>query len=368
MKQNQPTDIAKILQKKIAGAQTPDEASEAPVNNVVPAAKPAVAQSNGSISVFQNEGNFKIAQRMAYALSTADFTPQRYRGNLSNCLLALEMANRMDASVMAIMQSMFVVKGNPGWSSQFIIASINQSGRFKTTLMYDTDEDGKGNVIACRAYALDRFGNKVDGPKVTLAMARSEGWTKNEKWESMPEVMLRYRAAAFFGRQYVPEMLMGMKTVEELEDIHEVGVADMPPAGTVQHEAPQKQPDQPEMVDAEIAEDVPSAQAEQPEQKTPAASTAAPLELIDYDEEQQESNFPPINTISDLTFALDSIGLAVEVKKGTSGLDWFAGVQVPEDDPLAEALIELKFIFRMGRYVRKVTDLVKAEEQLQQAS
>jgi hypothetical protein len=44
----------------------------------------------------------------------------------------------------------------------------------------------------------------------------------------MPELMMRYRAAAFFGRLYAPEITMGMHSVEEVVDIqHEepAGVA-----------------------------------------------------------------------------------------------------------------------------------------------
>ena len=52
-------------------------------------------------------------------------------------------------------------------------------------------------------------------------MAKAEGWlTKTgSKWQTMPELMLKYRAAAFFGRLYAPEVLMGMQTAEEVIDI-----------------------------------------------------------------------------------------------------------------------------------------------------
>jgi hypothetical protein len=52
-------------------------------------------------------------------------------------------------------------------------------------------------------------------------MAKAEGWlTKTgSKWITMPELMLKYRAAAFFGRLYAPEVLMGMQTSEEVIDI-----------------------------------------------------------------------------------------------------------------------------------------------------
>jgi hypothetical protein len=61
-------------------------------------------------------------------------------------------------------------------------------------------------------------------------MANAEGWVSKagSKWKTMPELMMRYRAAAFFGRLYAPEITMGMHSVEEVVDIqHEepAGVA-----------------------------------------------------------------------------------------------------------------------------------------------
>ena len=54
-----------------------------------------------------------------------------------------------------------------------------------------------------------------------MQMADAEGWTKKNgsKWKTMPELMLSYRAATFFGRMYCPDLLMGMQTADEVEDI-----------------------------------------------------------------------------------------------------------------------------------------------------
>lgn len=58
-------------------------------------------------------------------------------------------------------------------------------------------------------------------------MARAEGWyskpdkygKETSKWQTMPEQMLAYRAAAFFARVYVPNSLMGVAVEGEVEDI-----------------------------------------------------------------------------------------------------------------------------------------------------
>jgi hypothetical protein len=51
-------------------------------------------------------------------------------------------------------------------------------------------------------------------------MAKAEGWLTRagSKWQSMPELMIRYRAASFFGRLYCPDILNGMYTADEVAD------------------------------------------------------------------------------------------------------------------------------------------------------
>jgi hypothetical protein len=58
-----------------------------------------------------------------------------------------------------------------------------------------------------------------------MKMAQQEGWTrKNPKYQSMPELMLKNRAATFFGRQYIPDLLLGVQTSEEVVDIQPINV------------------------------------------------------------------------------------------------------------------------------------------------
>ena len=139
------------------------------------------------------------------------------------------MAARVDADPLMVMQNLYVVHGRPGWSSQWVIASINQCGRFSTLKykMYDKGEITFQNEtmknMACIAYAISHdTGEVVESPEVSIQMSIDEKWYEKNgsKWKTMPELMLRYRAATFFGRLYAPEFLMGFRTVEEEEDMH----------------------------------------------------------------------------------------------------------------------------------------------------
>jgi len=130
---------------------------------------------------------FDHAQRVAKALSSSTMIPKDYQNNIPNTLVALEMAHR------------------------------NSSGRF-TALKF------KATATACQAYATEKAtGELLEGPTITIEMANAEGWTNKQgsKWKTMPELMLRYRAAAFFGRLYAPEIMMGMHAVEEIQDVTE---------------------------------------------------------------------------------------------------------------------------------------------------
>jgi len=184
--------------------------------------------------VFSNAQAFEAAQRMANALSSSTIVPANYQGKdkMPNCLVALEMAHRMGASVMQVMQNLHVIQGRPSWSSQFIIAAINTCGRF-TPLRYQME--GEGDTRTCIAWAEDKTGERLESPQVSIAMAKKEGWySKNgSKWQTMPELMLRYRAAAFFGRLYAPEVLMGMNTSEEVIDLGRGDYIEIKPDGSI---------------------------------------------------------------------------------------------------------------------------------------
>jgi len=62
------------------------------------------------------------------------------------------------------------------------------------------------------------------GPLVTIKLAKDEGWAgkTGSKWKTMPQLMLMYRAGAWFGRTYAPELTMGLQTREEAQDVIDI--------------------------------------------------------------------------------------------------------------------------------------------------
>jgi len=173
-----------------------------------------------NLQVYSNDKNFALAQRIAQSLMASNLVPKEYQNNMPNTLIALEMAGRIGASPLMVMQHLNIIHGKPSWSSTFIISAINSCGRFDP-LQYELENEGNAETMRCRALAKNKQGEILLGPWVSMEMAKREGWiSKNgSKWQTMPELMIRYRAAAFWGRLYSPEITMGMQTVEEVVDI-----------------------------------------------------------------------------------------------------------------------------------------------------
>lgn len=192
----------------------------------------ALAASNEGLQVFSGIADFDAAQRMAKALCSSTLVPKEYQGQqgLANSLIALEIAGRMRLSPLVVMQNMTPIHGRPTWSSKFLIATVNASGRF-SPLRFVFDD--KEKPTSCYAVATDKAtGEVLEGETITLELARKEGWwsrkdrqgNETSKWQTMTGQMLRYRAAAWWSNVYCPEIALGLLTQEEAVDIEAVTV------------------------------------------------------------------------------------------------------------------------------------------------
>lgn len=158
------------------------------------------------------------AWRTADMISKSGLVPENYHAQPANCLIAIDLANRLQLSPMMVMQNLYVVKGKPAWSGSFCAAAINGCGKF-TPLEYVFVEDGGGGCFA-RATRKSN-GSVCQSDVITMQMATDEGWLNKtgSKWKTMPRQMMMYRAASFFARAHCPEVLLGIQTTEEVQDV-----------------------------------------------------------------------------------------------------------------------------------------------------
>lgn len=211
---------------------------------------------------------FDTVQRMSKLFASSKLVPAMYqiggivkKGRdaqpvekdeaIANCMIALDVATRIGASPLMVMQNLVIIEGRPSWSSKFLIATVNSCGRFEPLKFKLTNLGmlGKFNIteyvwdgsykkavtrefdgtkipnLQCVAYTTKKGSDEVlESSPITLRMAIEEGWyTKNgSKWRTMPEQMLRYRAASFWTNAYAPELSMGMRTTEEVQDFVDI--------------------------------------------------------------------------------------------------------------------------------------------------
>ena len=168
--------------------------------------------------VWENKDQFNQRLRAANMLSQTSIIPATYQGKPQDCFVALEMATRMGVSPLVVMQNMYVVKGKPAWAGQACTMFINSCGKFAGVKHVYTGEKGTDSRGCYVTATRISDGVQVNGVEVTIAMAKAEGWTSNTKWRNMPELMLAYRASAFFARVHCPEALMGVQLVDEIYD------------------------------------------------------------------------------------------------------------------------------------------------------
>lgn len=225
-------------------------------NNAVVVSQPTQVGFN-----FFDPVQFDTMQRVCKLFASSELVPDMYKVSdknpiekaMANCMIAIEIAQRIGASPLMVMQNMVPIYGKPSWSSKFLVATVNTCGRFNplqyrftekgmlgmvdyTDYVWDNASRSKRAVtkqfdgkkvmdIECVAYTTAKGSDKMlESSPVSIRLAIQEGWyTKNgSKWQTMTKQMLMYRAASFWTSAYAPELSMGMKTIEENQDIQDV--------------------------------------------------------------------------------------------------------------------------------------------------
>lgn len=172
-------------------------------------------------SLMMDPRAFEHIQRVAKVYAASDMVPKQFQDNIANCVIALELAHRLGVSVFMLMQASYVVHGRPGLEAKLAIALCNERGPFRGPIQHRYARDGKNNITACTAYAQHKNGETCEAT-ITSEVVKAEGWLDKpgSKWKTMPEQMYAYRASVFLIRRVCPEVIMGLHTVDELEDTY----------------------------------------------------------------------------------------------------------------------------------------------------
>jgi hypothetical protein len=129
---------------------------------------------------------------------------------------------------MVMFQEVTVINGRPGTSARFAIVRANKSGLLQGPITWKSK--GQDAALEVTASAVLRETGEVITATVTMKEAAADGWTRNSKYKSIPEQMLRWRAATRLINLYMPEVLFGLGVREEAE-VRPVTVRDQPAEG-----------------------------------------------------------------------------------------------------------------------------------------
>lgn len=180
-----------------------------------------------AVTMWNDPKLMNMSFRTARMLSCSALVPDSYKQSPENCLVAIDIANRMGVSPLMVMQNLYVVKGKPSWSGSFCAAAINGCGRFSPLDYVFVGKEGEPSW-GCYATAIRlSTGNRCVSDTITIDMAQKEGWfskkdkygKETSKWQTMPRQMMMYRAAAFFARAHCSDILLGIPTKEEVQDV-----------------------------------------------------------------------------------------------------------------------------------------------------
>jgi hypothetical protein len=167
-----------------------------------------------NLSTFSD--NWKIATQLA----KSDIIPENYKNKPQNIIVAINIADKMNLDPFTVMQNMAIIRGKMAWSGSFARTLIERSGKFKDLELNYIGEKGKDSYGCYLSATRVSDGKKINGPEVTMALAKAEKWTSNSKWLNLSDMMLAYRCQSYFCRLHCPEAMSGIYTAEEIEDIN----------------------------------------------------------------------------------------------------------------------------------------------------
>ena len=184
-------------------------------------------------------GNWLTATTMEQAIKVAEMlakstlVPKAYQGQPANVLVAMAYGESFGMQPLQAMQSVAVVNGMPGLYGDGLLAVCRSCPSWEWM-----QEAIDGETAICTA-------KRRGEPEVTATFSvadakRAQLWGKQGPWTQYPMRMLAMRARAFALRNLYADVLRGMGSAEELQDIPaEMPAVQVEPARIDNAEQPQ---------------------------------------------------------------------------------------------------------------------------------
>ena len=140
--------------------------------------------------------------------------PKHLRDNPGACLAVLIQASEWQMSPYSVANKSYSVNDRMAYEAQLVAAVILRRAPIKGRIRYAYEGEGATRVCICSCTTLD-------GDEVTHASpAFGDITPKNSPlWKSDPDQQLGYHTARAMCRRHFPDVLLGVYTMDELDEV-----------------------------------------------------------------------------------------------------------------------------------------------------
>jgi hypothetical protein len=258
---------------------------------------PADTSTSGLVLDTRNmDSMMRAAEMMAAGRATV---PKHLQGNASDCMAVIMQSMQWNMNPFVVAQKTHIVNGALGYEAQLVNAVVQSSGAIEGRFHYEYR--GEGARIECRVGAVIKGEQEITWNEWLCA---ADVTTKNSPlWKTNPKQQLGYLQVKNWARAYTPGALLGVYSVDELQD------------------SPPRERDITPRTAAEFAQ-----------QAKPQPSAAVDREQIIRDLEMiARSNDPAEQRVADLAKAWNEIGKDGRAAVGADELKRIKAIAEAED-------------------------------------
>ena len=177
----------------------------------VTVSKPAA----GTSTVLRPQSFGELAQFAQMAAKSA-LMPRDYQGKPENIMLAVQMGSEVGLAPMQAIQNIAVVNGRPAIWGDAMLGLVKASGLL-ADIIEKVEGEGDNMTATCTV-------KRANSSPVTVSFSVSDAkkaglFGKQGPWQQYPKRMLQMRARGFALRDAFPDVLKGLISAEEAQDI-----------------------------------------------------------------------------------------------------------------------------------------------------
>ena len=132
------------------------------------------------------------------------------------CLIAIEYGLEIGLKPIQALQNIMLVNGRPALWGDAVLAVVENSGLLED---FWEEVEGTGDKMTATCYAKRRGRSRGKTQPFSVADAKQAGlWDKPGPWKQYPQRMLAMRARSWALRDAFPDVLKGVRIVEEAMD------------------------------------------------------------------------------------------------------------------------------------------------------